>query len=80
MRTTLNIDSIVLEELKRLQAREEISLGELASELLAESIARRKTRASEPAPSLAWQSQVMEARVDLEDKDAVYTALESSEE
>jgi hypothetical protein len=78
MRTTLNIDSLVLEDLKRLQAATKISLGQLASELLAEAIARREAGGIEP-PSFSWQSQAMRARIDLQDKDALYAALERDE-
>ncbi len=80
MRTTLNIDSVVLEDLKRIQAEGEWSLGQLASELLAEAIALRKAKPSSAPPPFSWHSRNMGARVDLEDKEAIYVALEGDSE
>lgn len=74
-RTTLDIDSTVLEELKRRQKREGKSLGRLASELLAASLAADAPAAT-PAP-LAWTARPMGARVDLDDKDALHAALDA---
>lgn len=73
-RTTLNIDASVLRELKRLKAREGKSLGELVSELLAVALARREDDAEPQA--FRWRTQRMCARVDLEDEDALYAALD----
>jgi hypothetical protein len=69
-RTTLNIDAVVLRELKRLQKEEGKPLGLVVSELLAGAL-RRRDEEREPT-SLQWSSKPMHARVDLEDKDAVY--------
>lgn len=75
MRTTLDLDATVLAALKERRAREGKSLGQVASELLAQALA-------EPAESLgrplAWSSQAMAARVDLEDRDAVARILDAS--
>jgi len=79
MRTTLNIDTVILEDLKRLREKEGVSLGQLVSRLLAEAIARRAAHPSGPAPSLGWQSQAMRARVDLDDKEAIFAALEGAD-
>ncbi len=81
MRTTLNIDSPVLAELERLQKGQKEktkSLGKLVSELLTEALARRR---SEVAESLGfeWISKSMGARIDLEDKEAVYAELDRSD-
>ena len=74
MRTTLNIATPVLEELKRIQKADGGTLGELVSGLLAEGLrARRATTADH---ELDWTSQPMRARVDLTDKDAVFAALD----
>ncbi len=78
MRTTLNIDTPVLKEMKRLQAREGKSLGQLASELLADALARR--RSPPPTRAFHWISQPMGARVDLEDKEALYALLDEGGE
>jgi hypothetical protein len=78
MRTTVDIDEPVLKELKRLTQREGRALGRVVSDLLAESLGRRRT-ARPTAPVFAWTSRPMDARVDLADKDAVRAALDASE-
>ncbi len=73
-RTTLDIDTIVLAELRRRQRQQGRTLGELASELLDRALAEEnEQRASAP---LRWKSQKMGARIDLDDKDALRRALE----
>jgi hypothetical protein len=75
-RTTLNLDDIVLAELKAVGDRERKSLGELASELLAVAL---RTRVTQPAPApskLRWHSQDMAPRVDLADKEAIQDLLD----
>lgn len=74
-RTTLDIDATVLRELKRRQQREGKSLGQLASELLAVSLAADPPTDA-PAP-LAWTTRSMGSRVDLDDKDALDAALDA---
>ncbi len=74
MRTTLNIDTPILTAVKELQQKERKSLGQLVSELLCEALARRP--AEEAAAELRWIAKPMRARVELDDKDAVYAALE----
>ena len=67
-----------MKELKRLTQRQGKALGRVVSDLLAESLGRR--RAALPrAPAFAWTSRPMDARVDLADKDAVRAALDASE-
>jgi mRNA-degrading endonuclease RelE of RelBE toxin-antitoxin system len=44
MRTTIDIDDPILKDVKRLQKREGTSLGRLVSDLLAESLARRRKK------------------------------------
>ncbi len=74
-RTTVDIDTPVLADVKRLQKREGKSLGQVVSELLAEALVHRKDR--RPAPRrFEWIARPMGARVDLNDKDAVAAALE----
>lgn len=75
-RTTLNLDATVLDELKALQKRDRKTLGELASELLARSLAE-----SEKAPipeTLEWHTQAMGAKVDLSDKEALNRILDGT--
>ncbi len=73
-RTRLDIDASVLRQLKQRCSREGKSLGQIASELLARALARTAT-AEDPQP-LQWRTAPMEARVDLEDKDALSSALD----
>ena len=78
MRTTVDIDEPVLKELKRLTQREGKALGRVVSDLLAESLGRRRAE-SPPVPAFFWTSRSMDARVDLADKDAVQAALDVSD-
>lgn len=72
-RTTIDLDASVLEQLRRRAAIERKSMGQVASERLAVSL---RDNAGEPAP-LKWPSKRMgEPTVDLQDKDAVWKALE----
>ena len=76
MRTTLDLDAPVLRHLKSLQKETGKSLGQLASELLADALARRGPR-GQAAAEFSWHTQSMNALVDLEDKERLYEALES---
>lgn len=71
-RTTIDIDSSVLRQLKQRQQQEKKTLGQLVSELLAQALAGPPP---EPRP-LEWSSQDMRPKVDLEDKDAVMRILD----
>ena len=77
MRTTVNIDDPILKELKKLQKKRGKSLGRLISDLLVQAL--RDSRAprgmSKPA---VWISRRMGARIDLADKEALYTALDQT--
>jgi hypothetical protein len=70
-RTTLNLDGAILAELKRLQRTEGKTLGDLVSELLAAAIASRKTSIGCTSP-FHWNSRPMGARVDIDDKEALF--------
>lgn len=73
-RTTLDIDTPVLKELKRLQRSEGKSLGRLVSDLLGEALAGRR---QESTPrELVWTAQDMGALVDIRDKAALHAALD----
>jgi len=76
MRTTLDIDAPILKELKRRQQAEGKSLGRLASELLAHALAEKGRPKS--AVAFKWISRPMKARVDLADKDALYSAMDKA--
>jgi len=73
-RTTIDLDSGILRELKR-RKRSGQSLGQLASELLAGALG--KPAAAPTRPALRWRSARMGARVDLEDKEAVRRATDA---
>ncbi len=74
-RTTLDIDGSVLRDLRERANAEGKSMGQLASELLAPSVATREERA-EPAP-IGWISRDLGTPlVDLEDKEALRAALD----
>ncbi len=72
MRTTLDLDPAVLAELKRRRNLEGKPLGVIASELLQQAFSAR----SEDRPDFVWTAQALEVRVDIEDKDALWRALD----
>ncbi|MEN8130325.1 MAG: hypothetical protein ABFS45_09050 [Pseudomonadota bacterium] len=73
-RTTLDIDKPILEETKRLHDKEKKSMGRIVSDLLAEALTnRRKVK----IPSrFQWNTRAMGAKVNLEDKEALYQLLD----
>jgi hypothetical protein len=75
MRTTVNIDDPILKELKELQKKRGKSLGRVISDLLAQAL-RSHGEKQKPDKPFSWISQPMEARIDLDDKDALYEAME----
>lgn len=74
MRTTINIATPVFKELKALRDKEGGTLGEIVSRLLAEALKTR--RVSMERPEFEWESKPMHARLDLDDKEAVYAILD----
>lgn len=78
MRTTLSIDTPILDEVKRIQRADGGSLGRIVTRLLAEALARRGGGPRE-SPRLEWVSKPMNARVDLADREAVYDILDGDE-
>jgi hypothetical protein len=76
MRTTLDIDASILREVKAVGEREGRSMGAVASELLAEALARR--RMATAAPALRWISRDMNALIDLSDNEAAFAVLDPS--
>ena len=74
-RTTLDLDPLVLEELRRRGSREGKSMGTLASELLASALAESDD-VGQQAP-FRWRSGRLGAPlIDLEDKEAIRRALD----
>ncbi|HYP55659.1 MAG TPA: hypothetical protein VEQ41_05070 [Solirubrobacterales bacterium] len=73
-RTTLNLDSSVLGELRQRSRRERKSLGAVASELLARGLRDEPPPAN---PPFSWVSHDLgRPIVDLEDKDALNAVLD----
>lgn len=75
MRTTLRIDTPILDEVKKLQEEEGGSLGSVVTRLLSEALTSRQERVKEPEP-FTWISKPMNAKIDLEDRDAIYEILD----
>lgn len=73
-RTTINIDPTVLRQVKRLARSQGKTLTQVVSELLAIALANPNRGA--PFSELSWNAKPMRARVDLEDKEALYDVLE----
>ena len=74
MRTTVDIDDPILKDLKKIQKREDRSLGRLISDLLAQALGERKA-AKTPIKAPQWISKAMGAHIDIADHEAVYTAM-----
>jgi hypothetical protein len=76
-RTTLDLDSSVLAQLRRRAREERKSMGQLASERLAASLGQES--AAEP-PAFEWTTWHMgKPKVDLQDREAVWRVLDSGE-
>jgi len=73
-RTTVDIDASVLRELKKRQARDRKTLGQLISELLAKAI--ESENATTEARPFSWVTKDLQPRVDIEDKDALWSVLD----
>lgn len=78
-RTTVDIEKPILKELKVLQKKEGKSLGRLVSELLSESISRRREGKRRPS-SFEWNSRPMKPLIDISDKDVLYAVLDGDGE
>lgn len=71
----MDIEQPILNELREFGRMEGRSLGQVASELLAEALVGRKKNLK-PDRKFAWNSRAMHARVDIADKDAVFAILD----
>ena len=77
MRTTLDIDKPILNELKRLGKRQKKTVGKLVSELLATSLKDlEKMQNIQSKAAFNWNSKSMGAQVDIEDKEALHAAMD----
>ena len=73
MRTTIDLDPLVLAALKERQQREGKTLGVLVSELLSKALADEP----EPAVDFHWPAKPMGTPlIDIEDKEAVWDLLD----
>ena len=73
-RTTIDLDTTVLRELRRRSTREGKSMGQVASELLARAVAEP---ADVPATDFTWSTADLGLPlVDLEDPEAVRRVLD----
>lgn len=77
MRTTIDIDTPILEDLKRLQKKQGKTLGRLVSDLLAQALKAAPAKRSKSTP-LRWIARPMRAKVDLTDRDAIFDALDQA--
>ncbi|MGL4743441.1 MAG: hypothetical protein ACRCZD_17175 [Phycicoccus sp.] len=73
MRTTLDLDPVVLSQLKARQREEHRTLGSLASELLARAL--QDTAVAGQSAEFTWAAADLGSRIDLDDKDGVARAL-----
>jgi hypothetical protein len=74
-RTTLDLDSSVLVQLRRRARAERKSMGQLASERLAVSLGDETPLESRP---LSWPALHMgKPRIELQDKDALWRVLDA---
>lgn len=74
-RTTLNLDTSVIRELRQRSEDEGIPMGKLASRLLADALKRERTVA-ESRPFRWISKNLGEPLVDLDDKEALRAALD----
>lgn len=74
-RTTLDIDTTVLDQLKVSARRERKTLGQLVSELLARALSQ-PSRDLPPKPEFWWPVASGGALVDIDDKDALWALLD----
>lgn len=76
-RTTIDIDTPLLKDLKRLQKEQKKSLGRLVSDLLTEALAQHRLR-RRPPRAFHWVSQDMKPLIDIADKERLYAVLDES--
>ena len=74
-RTTVDIDTPILADLKRIQKEEGKSLGKLISELLTQALAQRKKGKKKPPP-FRWHTAPGPLLVDLTDKEALWAIFD----
>lgn len=78
MRTTLNLSDAIASEAKTRAAREGRSFTSFLEEALREHLAREGHDVGAPAPLPTYTPKVPGALVDLDDKEALWSALDQS--
>lgn len=78
MRTTVDIADPILDDVRRVQETEGKTLGQVITELLAEGLAVRLSGA--PPSEFHWIAKPLHPRIDLRDKDALWSALDRGDE
>jgi hypothetical protein len=76
-RTTIDIETPILEEIRKFQKKDGRSLGQIISQLLAEALGHRKTKNKDL--QIKWTFRPMKALVNLSDKDTLYRILDGRE-
>lgn len=75
-RTTIDIDLPILDSLKKLSNKEQKSLKEIVSEVLAIGLSARRQARSTQKSKFKWHTKKMEAHFDIADKDLLYSVLD----
>ena len=76
-RTTVDIETPILEEIKRFQKKDGRTLSRIISQLLAEALVTKKAKTT--LPTIKWTSRPMKAHINLSDKDTLYRILDGRE-
>jgi hypothetical protein len=76
MRTTLDIEDLVLKQVRAIQKKEGGTLGGLVSRLLAQALGQQHRRPVRT--TLTWTARPMRALLDLSDREAVYAVLDDA--
>ncbi len=74
----MDIEKPVMDGRRALQRERRASLGQLASELLANALAANSKKIS-TAPKLGWIARPMKAKIDIGDKDVLHRHLDGDQ-
>jgi hypothetical protein len=75
MRTTIAIDDLVLRRVKTISKNEKKSLARTVSELLMAGIKTTECKPEKPK-KFHWNTQAMNAKIDISDKEQLYSVLD----
>jgi hypothetical protein len=73
-RTTVDIAAPILREIKALQRKAGLPMGQIISRLLAEAL--KSSKLNRKRKPFRWTSRPMQALLDLTDKEAIYAVME----